>query len=659
MATLGRLDIHYPDGRVEQTPLTRKRTTVGAAADNSIVLRGDSVAAYHFELAFDSGVLYLINLDAANGAVVSGVTIRDGKPILLGDGATIQVGNLRIIFCAGSDDPTVPLDSASDSTQIIVSTFDVSIDRSRIEVFPASAASAEIIISNRIESEQRFEIAVEGIPDEWASLSHTTASVPGGESHAVYLYITPPRRAEAAPGDYPVTVAVKSASPLGREQSRSLTVGLGAFTGLSAAVDPTEIEGDNAFRLYLLNQGNAALPLRLSASCGDADLDISFTQDKVRLDGGQRLLIEGIATGRRPLAGHARKTPIALLAQAENASRFLIALPATVVLQPRISAKALIAASILIAAVLAILIATGAQRPAPAISSLVLSERQVAVGTPVTLRWQAEAADRYVIEVDRIAIAELPAETTEYVFRTNQTGDPVEIALIALQSNDRAIETRNLLIYQPVSVARFSSSRSDMWRNVSERLVIEWQVEGAESLDITIPDELEAIYDERLENGSGRMTLSGAPTADFDLTLSAEDELGNSVERRIAIRVLDPECAPIRDTPVFAGPDSRFQQSHVAIENVPVLVRGINQDKNWLQVELANGESGWGFRGGFICESFDPDALVIVADIPRLPTETPTPTASSTETPTIPPATGTLSATASLTASATPDAADA
>ena len=654
MAMLGRLDIYYPDGRVEQSALTSDRITVGAAADNSIVLRGDSVAAYQFELSFESGDLYLINLDDTNGTLVAGVKIRDGKPVLLRDSAAIQVGNLRIIFCAGSDEPTVPLDSVSDSTQIAMSTFDVRLDRSRIAVFPASAASAKIIISNRIESEQRFEITFAGIPDDWTSLSQATASIHGGESHAVYLYITPPRRAEVSPADFLVTISVKSVSLTRREQSLSLTVGLGAFTGLSAAVNPSEIDGDDAFRLYLLNQGNASLPLRLSASSDDADLDISFTQDKAHLDAGQRLLIEGIATGRRPVAGYTRKTPIALLVQAENASRFLVALPATVTLRPRISGRALAAAAILIAVVLAFLIAIGTQRPAPVISSLALSASQVASGTPVTLRWQAEAADRYVIEVDRIAIAELPAETREYVFRTNQTVDPVEIALIAVQGHDSAIEKRELTIYQPVSIHSFSSSRGEMWRNVSERLVIDWQVEGAESLDIAIPEELEAIYDERSEDGGGKMVLTGAPTADFDLTLNAEDELGNGVERRIAIRILDPECTPIRDTPVFAGPDSRFQQSHIAIETVPVLVRGLNRDKNWLQVELANGESGWGFRGGFTCDSFDPDALVIVADVPRLPTETPTPTASSTETPTIPPAAGAFSAPESLTASATP-----
>ena len=656
MATLGRLVIHYPDGRVERSALTGVRTSVGAAADNAIVLRSDSVAAYQFELLFESGDCYLFNLDDHYGTRVAGADAQDEKLCLLSDGAEIIAGDLRIIFCAGSDELTVPLASVSDSTQIVVSTFDVGLDRSRIDVFPASAASAEIIISNRIESAQRFEITVEGMPDEWVTLSQPTAAVEGGGSHVVYLYITPPRRTDVGPADYPVTIAVCPVGQERREQTRLLTVGVGPFTGLSAAVEPAEFGGDRPLRLYLLNQGNAALILSLSVSCGEADPVILLSQNKVQLDAGQRMQVEAIAAGKRPLAGQTRETPIAILVRAENASRFLVALPATVVLKPRISAGALTALTILIVVVLAFLIATGVQRPAPAINSLALSARQVANGTPVTLRWQAEAADRYVIEVDRIAIAELPSETTQYLVNTDQYFDPVEIALIAVQGDKSAIETRELLIYQPVSVVRFSSSRGEMWRKVEARLVVEWQVDSAKTLDISYGDDLDTIGEERSENGSGRIVLSGAPSADFDLTLNAEDKLGNRVERRITIRVIDPECTPIRDTPVFAGPDSRFPQSHVAIENVPVLVRGINQNKTWLQVELANGESGWGFRGGFICAGFDPEALAIVWDAPTLPTETPSPTSTPTEAPTIPPTIGTVPESETLPASATPSA---
>ena len=654
MATLGRFDIYYPDGTADRTHLTGDRVSVGRAADNSIVVQGDLIADFHFELRVESGVIFLINLDSFHGTRIGGQTLLDSQPHPLDAVAEINIGSLRIVFHAGSDQPTKPVTSVSESTQIIKSTFDVKLDHLLTEVFPASSASVEILISNRLAREEQFTITVDGLPEGWAKLSQTTALLDGGERQTVHLNITPPRRADIPPADFPVTIAVKAQSGSGRELLQSLSVKLREFAGLSVAADPSVVDGDETFRLYLLNQGNAALRLSLGAQVKNAELKIELSQSDIVLNAGQRAHITGIARGRRPLSGNARTIPFALLARAENASRFLVAIPATVVLRPRISKRVLATFALLIGIVIAYLLATLTQGPPPAISNFELSAAQVARGTPVALRWQADAADRFVIEVDRIAIAELPADVSEFVFRTDQHIDPVEIALIAIQGEEKAIESRDLIVYQPVTNLSFFTNRSEMWRNVGERLVIEWQAEGAIRLDVKVPDEFEVIYDERGDDGKGRIVLYGAPTMDFNLILNAEDELGYTVERRIDIRVLDPECTPVRDTPVFAGPDARFPQTQVAIENVPVLVKGINEGKDWLQVELANGESGWGFRGGFFCESFDPDALRVITDVPHLPTESATPTLTATATSPAP--TSTPSATATLTPTSSPAA---
>lgn len=655
MATFGRFDIHYPDGRVEHAALTGDRISVGRAADNSIVLRSDLIAAHHFELQIDSGVVYVINLDSIHGTRISGVTLLDGQPHRLSDGAEITIGGLRIVYHGSGFQPTVPMASISDSTQIVRVPFSVTLDHSLIEVHPASNASVEIHVSNRLTSAQQIEVSVDGLPEEWTKLSQTSVLLDGGESHTVHLYITPPRRADVPPSEYPVTIAIKSTTESGREFHRPLVVRLREFAGLSVAVDPPKIKAGDSFNMYLLNQGNQALRLGLSAFDKDAALDIGLAQDAIVLNAGQRVKIAGRATGKRPLAGNTRTIPFALLVRAENASRFLVAMPASAVLRPRVSTRVLATFVMLVVVLAAYLAATLTRVPPPAILDVSLSAKQVARGTPVALSWQAEAADRFVIEVDRIAIAELPAHASDYVLTTNQYQDPVQIALIAVQGETNAIETREIIVYQPVTIFSFATNRSELWRNVGARLVIDWQVEGAVALDIAIPDGFEAIFDERSDDG-GRMVLYGVPTADFDLTLRTEDELGNNDERRMGIRVLDPECTPIRDAPVFLGPDSRFPQTQIAIEGVPILATGINEDKDWLRMELANGENGWGFRGGFFCERFDPDALTVITDIPQLPTETTTPT--STATATSPAPAGTSSPTATLAPTFTPPPTD-
>ena len=39
------------------------------------------------------------------------------------------------------------------------------------------------------------------------------------------------------------------------------------------------------------------------------------------------------------------------------------------------------------------------------------------------------------------------------------------------------------------------------------------------------------------------------------------------------------------------------------MQHVPVLANGVNEDEDWLQVELACGERGWGFQSNFRCHA--------------------------------------------------------
>ena len=105
----------------------------------------------------------------------------------------------------------------------------------------------------------------------------------------------------------------------------------------------------------------------------------------------------------------------------------------------------------------------------------------------------------------------------------------------------------------------------------------------------------------------------------------------------ITIAVSEPECSPIQDTLLYVGPDTGFERANKALQIVPVLVTGINADKSWLQVELASGERGWGYRTNFRCHGFDPATLEVISDIPQLPSPTLTPAPNSTPLPTYTP----------------------
>lgn len=178
-------------------------------------------------------------------------------------------------------------------------------------------------------------------------------------------------------------------------------------------------------------------------------------------------------------------------------------------------------------------------------------------------------------------------------------------------------------------------------------------MEGAIAVDIALPPSFSVIC-ETIAGEDGEIVIQGEPADDFQVILSAEDEIGGATTRAIAIAVAEPECTPVRDARLYQGPDAGYAPVDDAVQNVPVLVKGINEDKRWIQIELASGERGWGFRSDFRCRGFDSAGLNVIADVPQLPSPRPIspPTLTSTSGPTYTP---TYTATATTAAMPNPN----
>ncbi len=636
MARYGRLDIHEPAGTVKSYRIAKEATTVGRAADNAIVIDDPAVSDRHCRLQVLDGTVHIVNLDPSARILLNGAPLRDNTPRPLREMAELALGKTKLLFYPSGDQATLPMRAISENTQPIRSSFHVNLEKPVLDVYPASSSSLEFAISNRSGKETRFTIDVEGVPQAWAKLSQSSARLVSDETAFVILSVAPPRRADLKPGDYPATIVIRAQDSADADTLVSLLVRLHGFGGLSLAVEPALVSDRETTQLFMLNQGNEDLRLAVSAQDSTNQLDIDLEERVLLLAAGQRGVVSGrVAARSRPLVGKSREIPFALLVRADNDCAYLAAMPASVMVKPRLAARHIGAAVIIIAAFALSLFAWLSRSPSPAISSFAISASQVARGTPVDLTWQASFAQRFVIEIDRVAIAELAADASFYTFATDDYADPIEVALIAVAGEARAIEKRQLDLYQPVTITTFEADRQQMFRKVEGELVLTWRAEGAVSSDLRFPAQFKLLSEEDIGEGKRRLVLRGVPERDFDLILALQDEIGTRIEDRIRVNTADPECAPLRDLPLFAGPDRRYDQTELALSDIPVLVLGSAASKDWMLVELASGETGWGPRSEFFCAGFDPTALTVMADLPQLPTVAPTETAEPT--PTLPP----------------------
>lgn len=631
----GRLDIHEPAGAVKSYHILNEVTTIGRAPGNAVVLADPSVSDWHCRLQILEDVIHIINLDAMAGIKFGSAHVRDSLPRAMRDVTGFALGKTEIMFYPSDFQATLPMTAIGENTRPINASVRVDLEKSILDVYPASSSSLEIAISNRSDKETAFTIGVDGLPASWAKLSQSSARLDGQDTASIFLTVSPPRRADIKPGDYQATIAIRAGDNEDSDALAGLLVRLHGYGGLSLALEPELVREGKPLLLFLLNQGNEELLLAVSAKDPESQLDIDLMARGVQLAAGQRGAVScRVAARSRPLVGKPRIIPFALLVQADNDCAYLAAIPASVLVMPRLSARSLGAAILLIAALGLALFALLTRAAPPEISAFAMSQSQVARGTPVELTWQASAAERFVIEIDRLAIAELDADASSFALSTADYAEPIEVALIAVAGEARAIEKRQLDVYQPVTIAYFEADRGRMFRNVEAELVLTWRAEGAVSNDLRFPSQFSIVSEEDPGEWTRRVVLRGAPESDFDLILSARSEIGTQIKGRIRVKTVDPECVPLRDIPLFAGPGTLYGQGNLALQNVPVLVRGRAGSGDWMLVQLANGENGWGASGDFFCGEIEPADLTVISDLPPMPRatlpETPEPDLSPT-----------------------------
>jgi hypothetical protein len=71
------------------------------------------------------------------------------------------------------------------------SDFQFSVSPEELSVNPYEIAVYDILIENQGQVEEIYDVSVEGIPEDWYSLSHESVTIPSGEDREVYLFITP------------------------------------------------------------------------------------------------------------------------------------------------------------------------------------------------------------------------------------------------------------------------------------------------------------------------------------------------------------------------------------------------------------------------------------------------------------------------------------
>lgn len=639
----GRLEVYWPDGKIESYLLEADTVSVGRAEGNTISLDTDSISRYHFSIVHHEGAVEITDLESQNGTFVDGLPLKANVPELLGDVEEITVGSLRIIYRQVDESTTLIMHHAEDETQRIErdeSHLRLALDYTHLKVWPASSSSTELSVTNTGKETRAFSIQVSGMPSGWMRLTRPEIELDSGETAYILLNIKPPRRPNTVPQKYQVSIEVSPVDQPSLAVHAFIEVEVKAYSGFGMAVGQ-QADDNDPVPIFLHNQGSGTLKLSLSAKDPDNALQFQVPNAPLELQAGQRLRVDlTISAKNAALTGRPKEYPFFVQVKSLDASGFVAASDGLVTLAPRFPAWQLlagggIALSVLILLILAIL--GMLNPPEPVINSISLSSSQVAQGDMLNVTIDADNVESFDVLVNQSVVqSALPSDQRTFAIDTATYNGDILVNIIGRTGSASSSAQASAYVYLPVAIRSFAAEPSSLVRYTVNTLEISWDVPNASFVRIS---GLSSFTNNLIQDSAeypATHTLSGIggiPTDALEIRLYAEDEIGTPIEDSLTIELIDPQCTALVDVALREGPNMAYQQVASIPANTIVVVTAQDAEAAWMRVQLTGDVEAWGEKAAFSCNpNFSLANLQTEYNVPILPTFTPSPTASPTMT---------------------------
>lgn len=642
----GRLDVFYPNGDFATYLLDSPSVSVGRSAGCTIVLDTDTISRYHFSITHDGKDVKISDMDSANGTFVDGVQLgADESKALLG-GEELQIGHLRMIYYTLNEDPTTFIDPVQEETQRYDRPdvgFSMEVYGSEIAIPPGSHTTVEISLTNMTSEEHAYTIEASGLPDGWGRLNRPTLTIEPDETAQIIYNIKPLRQSSSAPGDYPITFTIYQQDAPDKKLEGGVSVKILPYSGFGVALANPNLQDDESFRLFLLNQGSIPLPLTVSGYSADNALKFDIQQTQVTLAPGQRMEVRGqVRPKQRRLFGQTREYDFDLRVKSKDLSAFLTAVPAHYTekaMLPTWAAYAMAGFGVVFAILMVIMLVILGQPPAPEPEILVFNvdKSQISEGDVVGLTWQANDIEFYDVLVNNDLVqTNISAETTALTVETVGYEGIIQIELIGRHGDKLVSSQQQVTIYPRLVVNSYTITPNLLTRNIVQEVRLTWDVDGAVTVTINnVPDETGENL--TLREGlppSGELVVPVFFTGSLEglFLLTAYNDL-TSLEMPAEYTLQDSECFTRVDGILarnYPSLDGQVVQTF-ATQNSSTLVNGRDASTTWLSIPLTGGGEAWIALADVSCV-FDVNLLRDKSE--QVPTATPTST--PTALPTIP-----------------------
>lgn len=648
----GRLDIYFPGGDFVSYMLEDLTVSIGRAAGNTIPLDAETVSRYHLSINYDpkTDVVTITDLGSENGTSVDGARLAGNQPRVLEGVEEIQVGDLRVIYHALDDSPTIPIAATDDDTARVERedyAFHMLVDHTSVDVWPAASMSIEVAVTNTADEPRRFMVALSGMPSDWMRTNRPEFDVQPDDTAYVLVNFKPPRRPNTTPGSYTVMLQIAPKDTPDHVLEVPLRVNVHAFRGFGLGMGRHFVDAGDPIPLFLHNQGSDSLNLVLTGRAPDGALRFSLPATAITLKPGERRQIRVSAQpAQTRLVGQSSEHPFVIVARSQDISSFTTAVEGRVTINPVVPLWGAVSlAGILLSMVIISVLAIAgilSQPPEPRFVAFSTNGTEFQQGEEIALNWQTEDVASITVKVNDITLQELDGSATGTTLDTTELSGELNIVVTGENDGITTDTSTTVRVVRPLVVQSFTIEPTTLVRYVVSNVSLSWQVSGASEVRITGLGEFTNAPLSLVYEPSGTLeNLSGIATDPLVIQLEATGDFDRTIDANMTVPVTDPMCSVSATIQLNEGPGEPYQSVAQVPADTLLLVDGQNVDGDWLRVQLANGVLGWAPLTALNCNAdFSPADLRTIIDVPPQPSPMPSPAATGTPsaTPTLSPA---------------------
>ena len=601
MAVVNQLEIINPSGEITFYDLDPQRNVanIGRDPDNHIVIDDPYVSPFHAVLDYGQKPYHIVILSPEGETKLGGQPLSPNIPTEFRDRDALELAGYALILLErtgaaegppgvgaipaarprvpapprpGEKAPTRPAERGTAITpyqeaplraptpypdladDIIIA----ELSEREWTVDVEQAATCQVTLTNGGDIVASFVVRVEGVPEEWVTLSPPQVNLNEGERTTVAVAITPPRLPSSRAGTHHIAVVVTSPNHFGRSCQRSATLVINPYYEFAVGeLSPRQqtLGGRKPSAetvIHIANKGNSVAPFRLEAMDDARALNFEFKvpgetttlarQAEMRLPPEETFAIPiHITPLSRPLVGLRKRnhsfTVTASILEGALTPRSLLG---QLMVKPLIGPPLLALFSLILVAIVLLVFR-------PRVYDFQAEPSAILAGETVTLSWRASRFSSLSLETDTgeilppiensaTQLAIQPEKNVTYFLKA----DNLLSALLPPLSRLRDARKESQVIVDPVypTIRVFTADRNTVL--TSENINLRWEVLNADEVILSINGNEEKLLSTENTGDRSFPAVQNPPNC----TLRATNRYGFDTDS-VQITVLNPTPTPL------------------------------------------------------------------------------------------------------------------